>query len=330
MRAALRTAFALDVGQYGLFCMGEQGCVQADNVGALVRLAFHDSAGGGGAWGAGGPNGCIDDTEPANKGLTEVRAQLDAVRSPQWDEVVSRADFFNLAAAVATEVASTISNMSAAVQSGLPVDIAGPVKLPWRTGRIDDVTCAGKDVGKLPSAAGTWADTAARFGAFGMSPTQVVAILGAHALGRCQAVNSGFEGGWTQHQSSFSNEYFRLYVAKPWQQAAAGSDVWIGAGNAPGGRPAELIMLRSDIQLGLETKNAAGDETCQSVDVAHNDGGVPPSVCPHTAVYERVLTYAADQAVWLEDYAVAWQLMTEFGYSYNGTSLVPKPPPTAI
>jgi hypothetical protein len=32
-----------------------------------------------GTGGAGGPNGCIDDSEPATKGLTEVRATLDAV-----------------------------------------------------------------------------------------------------------------------------------------------------------------------------------------------------------------------------------------------------------
>ena len=323
MRAALKSAFGLTSGVYGSYCMA---CPQGDAIGALVRLAFHDSAGGGGAWKAGGPNGCIDDLEAANKGLVEVRAQLDAVRSPAYEDVVSRADFFNLAAVVAREMGSTVSTASAVIESGLPVPRA-PLRLPWRTGRIDDETCAGLDAGRLPSAAGTWAQTAARFIAFGMSATEVVAILGAHSLGRCQAVNSGFEGGWTQHQSSFSNEYFRLYVSAPWTQAAAGSDVWIGAGTAGGGPAAEIIMLRSDIQLGLETKNAAGDDSCQRIDVAHDDGAVPPSVCPHSAVYERVLVYAADMDVWLEDYAKAWPKMTEFGYSFNGTSLVPMAPP---
>lgn len=324
MRAALAAAFGLEAGQYGLYCMGDKGCAQGDAVGALVRLAFHDSAGGGGAWGKGGPNGCIDDSEAANKGLTEIRAQLDAVRSPAFEGIISRADFFNLAAVVAIEAASTISNATAAAESGLPVNTP-PVRLAWRSGRIDDATCTGYDKGRLPSAAGTWADTAARFGAFGMTPTEVVAILGAHALGRCQAVNSGFEGGWTQHQSSFSNEYFRLYVSKPWNQAAAGSDIWLGAGNAPGGPGAEIIMLRADIQLGLETKNAAGDETCQAIDVAHDGGGVPPAVCPHSPVFERILIYAADQELWYSDYALAWPKMTEFGYSFNGSSLVPLP-----
>lgn len=245
------------------------------------------------------------------------------MRSPAYENIVSRADFFNLAAAVAIEVGSTISNLTAAAESGLPVDLE-PVVLPWRTGRIDDVTCAGFDTGRLPSAAGTWADTAARFGAFGMTATQVVAILGAHSMGRCQAQNSGFEGGWTQHQSSFSNEYFQLYVKNQWTQAATGSDVWTAPGPAPGGAADEVIMLRADIQLGLDTKNVQGDETCPAIDVAHDDGGVPPAVCPHTPVYNRVLVYAADARVWIEDYALAWSKMTEFGYTYNGTDLVPR------
>ena len=294
------------------------------------RLACHPSlsrppcsAGGGAPWGKGGPNGCIDDSESANKGLTEIRVQLDAVRSPAYEDIVSRADFYNLAAVVAIEAGSTISNLTAAVESGLPVDVA-PVVLPWRTGRIDDVTCVGLDKGRLPSAAGTWADTAERFGAFGMTATEVVAILGAHSLGRCQAQNSGFEGGWTQHQSSFSNEYFQIYVKKPWTQAAVGSDVWTAAGDAPGGPPDEIIMLRADIQLGLDTKNVQGDETCQEIDVARDDGGVPPAVCPHTPVYNRVLVYAADAQVWQEDYTLAWSKMTEFAYTYNGTDLVPR------
>ena len=39
MRSALKQAFGIQTGQYGLYCMS---CPAGDNIGALVRLAFHD------------------------------------------------------------------------------------------------------------------------------------------------------------------------------------------------------------------------------------------------------------------------------------------------
>jgi catalase (peroxidase I) len=46
-------------------------------------------------------------------------------------------------------------------------------------------------------------------GRFGMSVAEVVAIMGGHSVGRTTFSESGFDGGWTPFQSSFSNQYFK-------------------------------------------------------------------------------------------------------------------------
>ena len=75
MEAALTSYFNLTA-SYGVRC---NPCNVGDNIGALVRLVFHDAFGGGGPTGAGGMNGCIDFNEPDNNGLQEVVGQLNTV-----------------------------------------------------------------------------------------------------------------------------------------------------------------------------------------------------------------------------------------------------------
>ena len=43
---------------------------------------------------------------------------------------------------------------------------------------------------------------------------EVVAIMGAHSLGRAQFINSGIEGGWITSQSSFTNLYYQAMVRR--------------------------------------------------------------------------------------------------------------------
>jgi catalase (peroxidase I) len=46
----------------------------------------------------------------------------------------------------------------------------------------------------------------------GFDDREIVALSGAHALGRCHEDASGYWGPWTRAESTFSNEYFRLLV----------------------------------------------------------------------------------------------------------------------
>ena len=44
----------------------------------------------------------------------------------------------------------------------------------------------------------------------GFNDQEIVALSGAHALGRCHADASGFVGPWTPTPTTFNNLYFKL------------------------------------------------------------------------------------------------------------------------
>lgn len=39
---------------------------------------------------------------------------------------------------------------------------------------------------------------------------EIVALIGAHSLGRCHTDRSGFDGPWTNAPTTFSNLYFQV------------------------------------------------------------------------------------------------------------------------
>ncbi|KAJ6778377.1 THYLAKOID LUMENAL 29 KDA PROTEIN CHLOROPLASTIC-RELATED [Salix koriyanagi] len=47
------------------------------------------------------------------------------------------------------------------------------------------------------------------FGHMGLSDKDIVALSGAHTLGRCHKERSGFEGPWTPNPNIFDNSYFK-------------------------------------------------------------------------------------------------------------------------
>lgn len=46
----------------------------------------------------------------------------------------------------------------------------------------------------------------------GFNDQEIVALSGAHALGRCHTDRSGFEGPWTFSPTSMTNEYYKLLL----------------------------------------------------------------------------------------------------------------------
>ena len=54
------------------------------------------------------------------------------------------------------------------------------------------------------------------FSRMGLTDQEMVALLGAHAMGRCHTDRSGYWGPWTNAETTFSNEYFRLLVEERW------------------------------------------------------------------------------------------------------------------
>lgn len=93
--------------QYGLICNDKVlRCPQSSLFGGLLRLAFHDATGGG------GPNGCIDFTEPLNNGLQSTVNALEPIYL-NFSSIISRADLWVLAANMAVLYASTVPTGSA-------------------------------------------------------------------------------------------------------------------------------------------------------------------------------------------------------------------------
>jgi cytochrome c peroxidase len=50
----------------------------------------------------------------------------------------------------------------------------------------------------------------------GFNDQEIVALAGAHALGRCHTDRSGFDGPWTFSPITFSNQYFDLLANEKW------------------------------------------------------------------------------------------------------------------
>jgi cytochrome c peroxidase len=47
---------------------------------------------------------------------------------------------------------------------------------------------------------------------------EIVALSGAHNLGRCHADRSGFDGAWVNNPTRFSNTYFKLMLSRSWRE----------------------------------------------------------------------------------------------------------------
>jgi catalase (peroxidase I) len=107
-----------------------------------------------------------------------------------YTAVISKADFWVLAANTMIEYATTATSNPSSVLDTVP----NILKLPFRYGRLDAPSC--NDTGFLPSANFNWTQMNNLFGGrFGMNTNEIVAIMGGHTLGKATFSNSGFDGG---------------------------------------------------------------------------------------------------------------------------------------
>jgi len=237
----------------------------------IVRLSWHDA--GVMMTGKGGcPNAAMrftdkgEGTWAANAGLPTVALTLlGEITKKYVPDLISNADLWALAANVAIRV------------------MGGP-DVPTRFGRVD-AKCSSDGLpendGRLPDGDKGVDHLRAIFHPKGFSDRDIVALSGAHTVGKCHIERSGFDGQWTEDHLKFDNSYFKELLAKSYAEEKTEK------GNPQCRHAASgTIMLKTDLAL-LE------DPAFKTV----------------------VEEYAKDQALFFSDYTKAWVQLQEGGCS---------------
>jgi len=204
----------------------------------------------------------------ANAGLTIARDLLEGIKKKYPN--ISYADLYTFAGVVAIE------------------SLGGP-KILWRPGRsdtpcVEHVKPTPHD--RLPDASQGSQHIRDIFYRMGFDDKEIVALAGAHALGRCHTDRSGFHGPWTRSPTSFTNAYFQELLNNKWTQKK-----WKGPlqYEDPTG---ELMMLPADLAF-----------------------------IQDPAFKKYVEIYANDQDAFFKDFALAFAKLLELGVEFPSTDL---------
>lgn len=122
-------------------------------------------------------------------------------------------------------------------------EMQGPT-IPWRPGRADRDAAWCTPDGRLPDGAKEHDHLRDIFYRMGFNDQEIVALSGAHALGRCHTDRSGFEGPWTHSPTVVTNDYFKLLLEEKWSFRK-----WDGPKQFQDVSSKSLMMLPSDMAL---------------------------------------------------------------------------------
>jgi len=235
----------------------------------LVRLAWHASGSYDKESGTGGSNGATmrykEGDYGANAGLKVARDLLEPIKAKYpW---ISYADLWTLAGVTAIE------------------EMGGP-KVPWRPGRSDyDGTNEAllPPDGRLPDASRDHKHIRDVFYRMGFNDQEIVALSGAHSMGRCHSDRSGFDGPWTNAPTAFSNLYYQELLQRKWNKRK-----WDGPLQYQDKESKELMMLPTDMWLIWDKK-----------------------------FKKYVQKYAEDADAFAEDFAAAFSKLLELGVPFD-------------
>ncbi|KAH7925640.1 cytochrome c peroxidase [Leucogyrophana mollusca] len=194
----------------------------------LLRLAWHASGTYDKNTGTGGSNYATMRFEPeslhgANAGLVVARQEMEKVKAEfPW---ISYGDLWTLGGVAAVQ------------------EMAGP-RIPWRPGRIDGFAKDATPDGRLPDASQGALHIRDIFYRMGFNDQEIVALSGAHALGRCHTDRSGYEGPWTFSPTTFTNDYYKLLFDEKWVWKK-----WSGPKQLEDKKTKSLMMLPTDYVL---------------------------------------------------------------------------------
>jgi cytochrome c peroxidase len=167
--------------------------------------------------------------------------------------------------------------------------LSGPT-IPWSSGRVDEMNpSAVSPDGRLPAAdsglpGANKVDAdhlRSMFSRMGFGDQEIVCLSGAHALGRCHATASGYDGPWTPTPTTFNNLYYQLLLTLKWIPKD-----WNGPFQYVDAPTGKLMMLPTDLVL-LQDKS----------------------------YLKWVKVYAKDADKFNKDFAKAFQKLEELGTS---------------
>jgi len=193
----------------------------------VIRLAWHASGTYNKSDGSGGSSGATmrykeESSHGANAGLDVARNLLESVKKKHPG--ISYGDLWTLAGAVAIE------------------EMGGP-KIPWRPGRVDatDSKSCPPD-GRLPDASKGAPHIRDVFYRMGFNDQEIVALIGAHVLGRMHTNRSGYDGPWTHSPTTFSNDFFVQLKENKWVKRK-----WNGPEQFKDDKEGNLAMTPADL-----------------------------------------------------------------------------------
>jgi len=164
------------------------------------------------------------------------------------------------------------------------VEHMGGPKVPWRPGRSDklDGSTTVPD-GRLPDASKKADHVRDIFYRMGFNDQEIVALVGAHAVGRCHKDRSGFDGPWTNSPTTFSNDFYVQLLERKWTERK-----WEGPRQFED-ESKKLMMLPGDIAIRED-----------------------PEFRKHAE------KYAKDETLFFKDFASAFGKLLELGVKFPG------------
>ena len=122
-------------------------------------------------------------------------------------------------------------------------EMQGPT-MPYRPGREDRDAAFCTPDGRLPDGAKGSNHLRDIFYRMGFNDQEIVALSGAHALGRCHTNRSGFDGPWTFSPTVLTNDYYKLLLDEKWHWRK-----WDGPKQLQDKTTKSLMMLPTDYSL---------------------------------------------------------------------------------
>ena len=242
----------------------------------FVMLAWHSAASYSSSTQQGGTDGANirfppESLWPQNQAVAPALRLLQHFR---LQHNISLADVITLAGVVAVE------------------QVRGP-SIPWRPGRTDSSHSPLPPTltSRIPSPRSSQSALHHSFSSLSLTSREMVAVTGAHSLGRCHRALSGYDGQWTHRPHRFTADFFRLLVTEKWRPRH-----WDGP------------LQYENVRQGADGREESGGLMMLPSDMA---------LLEQNDTRQWVERYADDEQLLFEDFSAAYSKLLELGVKFH-------------